>query len=346
MLSKRQGILLTTAVAPAVWASTYLVTSEMLPPDRPFLAGAVRALPAGLLLVAITRELPRGAWWWRSLVLGALNIGGFFALLFVAAYRLPGGVAAAVGALQPLVVALLAVAVLGQRLTARTAVAAVLGVVGVSLLVLRSAVTLDALGVLAAAGAAVSMSCGVVLAKRWVSPASLLATTGWQLTAGGLLLLPLALGVDGLPGTLTGENVAGYTYLALVGSVLGYTLWFRGLRALPPTDVAFLGLLNPVVATALGWAVLDQSLTPVQLLGGAVVLGSLLLAQLRPRPSAARARRRSDLDQAGPAAHEDRARPEGRTRSEGPPCPVLRDRREARPESEVGQRPPVSRPPR
>lgn len=316
-------MLLTTAVAPAVWASTYLVTSELLPPDRPFLAGAVRALPAGLLLVAITRELPRGAWWWRSLVLGALNIGGFFALLFVAAYRLPGGVAAAVGALQPLVVALLAVAVLGQRLTARTAAAAVLGAVGVGLLVLRSAVTLDVVGVLAAGGAAVSMSCGVVLAKRWVSPASLLATTGWQLTAGGLLLLPLALGVDGLPDRLTGANVAGYTYLALVGSVLGYTLWFRGLRALPPTDVAFLGLLNPVVATALGWAVLDQRLTPVQLLGGVVVLGSLLLAQLRPRPSAAAARRPPDLrphpDQPGAAAHEDRARPEGRTRSEDAP---------------------------
>lgn len=288
MLSNRLRLLLVTAVAPAVWATTYLVTSELLPPGRPFLAGAVRALPAGLLLVAITRELPRGAWWWRSLVLGALNIGGFFALLFVAAYRLPGGVASAVGALQPLIVALLAVVVLGQRLTARTLVAAVLGVVGVSLLVLRGETGLDAVGVLAAAGAAVSMSVGVILAKRWVSPASLLATTGWQLTAGGLLLAPLALALEGLPAHLTGENVAGYAYLALVGSVLGYTLWFRGLRALPPTDVTFLGLLNPVVATTLGWAVLGQTLTPVQLLGGGVVLVSLLVAQLRPRQSTVR----------------------------------------------------------
>lgn len=287
MLSKRHGLLLTTAVAPAVWATTYLVTSELLPPGRPFLAGAVRALPAGLLLVAITRQLPHGAWWWRSLVLGALNIGGFFALLFVAAYRLPGGVASAVGALQPLMVALLAAVVLGQRLTARTMVAAVLGSVGVSLLVLRSKTGLDAVGVLAAAGAAVSMSVGVILAKRWVSPASLLATTGWQLTAGGMLLLPPALLVEGLPGHLTVENLAGYAYLVLVGSVLGYTLWFRGLRALPPTDVTFLGLLNPVVATALGWAVLDQTLTPLQLLGGGVVLGSLLLAQVRPRRTVA-----------------------------------------------------------
>ncbi|WPF81197.1 EamA family transporter [Sanguibacter sp. 4.1] len=291
-------MLLATSVAPAVWATTYLVTSELLPPDRPFLAGAIRALPAGLLLVAITRQLPHGAWWWRSLVLGSLNIGGFFALLFVAAYRLPGGVASAVGALQPLIVALLAVVVLGQRLTARTLVAAVLGVVGVSLLVLRGETDLDAVGVVAAAGAAVSMSVGVILAKRWVSPASSLATTGWQLTAGGLVLLPLALAVEGLPTHLTGENVAGYAYLALVGSVLGYALWFRGLRALPPTDVTFLGLLNPVVATVLGWAVLDQRLTALQLLGGGIVLASLVLAQLRPRPVAPE----------GPVASE---RPEG-----------------------------------
>lgn len=291
-------MLLATSVAPAVWATTYLVTSELLPPDRPFLAGAIRALPAGLLLVAITRQLPHGAWWWRSLVLGSLNIGGFFALLFVAAYRLPGGVASAVGALQPLIVALLAVVVLGQRLTARTLVAAVLGVVGVSLLVLRGETDLDAVGVVAAAGAAVSMSVGVILAKRWVSPASSLATTGWQLTAGGLVLLPLALVVEGLPTHLTGENVAGYAYLALVGSVLGYALWFRGLRALPPTDVTFLGLLNPVVATVLGWAVLDQRLTALQLLGGGIVLASLVLAQLRPRPVAPE----------GPVASE---RPEG-----------------------------------
>lgn len=281
MLSKRQGLLLTTAVAPAVWATTYLVTSELLPPDRPFLAGAVRALPAGLLLVAITRQLPHGAWWWRSLVLGALNIGGFFALLFVAAYRLPGGVAAAVGALQPLLVALLATAVLGQRLTARTVAAAVLGAVGVSLLVLRSQDSLDTVGVLAAVGAAASMSCGVVLAKRWPSPASLLATTGWQLTAGGLLLTPLALATEGLPPHLTAENVTGYAYLVLVGSVLGYSLWFRGLRALPATDVTFLGLLNPVVAAVLGWAALHQSLTALQLLGGAVVLVSVVVAQGR-----------------------------------------------------------------
>ena len=82
--------LATAAVAPIVWGTTYAVTTELLPVGRPLLAGALRALPAGLVLLAIGRRLPEGVWWWRSAVLGTLNIGAFFALLFVAAGRLDG----------------------------------------------------------------------------------------------------------------------------------------------------------------------------------------------------------------------------------------------------------------
>jgi len=130
VLSNRLVLILTTAIAPALWGTTYLVTTELLPPDRPLLAGVIRALPAGLLLMAVTRRLPRGSWWWRSFVLGGLNIGAFFALLFVAAYRLPGGVAATVGALQPLLVAVLSAGLLAQRMSLRTILAAIGGVVG------------------------------------------------------------------------------------------------------------------------------------------------------------------------------------------------------------------------
>ncbi|ADB33387.1 protein of unknown function DUF6 transmembrane [Kribbella flavida DSM 17836] len=285
MLSNRLALVLTTALAPALWVTTYLVTTEFLPPGRPLLAGVLRALPAGLLLVALTRELPRGQWWCRALVLGALNIGAFFALLFVAAYRLPGGVAATVGAIQPLLVALLAAGLLGQRLTFRTVLAAIAGIFGVSLLVLRADARLDAWGIAAALGGAVVMATGVVLSKRWTSPASLLATTGWQLVAGGLLLVPVTLIVEGaLPRSLSVPNVLGYAYLTLIGSALAYALWFRGLRALGPTDVTFLGLLSPVVATLLGWLALHQSLTFPQLAGALVVLASLTTAQLKRTP--------------------------------------------------------------
>jgi probable blue pigment (indigoidine) exporter len=290
-----------TALAPAIWGTTYLVTSELLPPDRPLLAAVIRALPAGLLLTALTRRLPHGDWWWRALVLGSLNIGAFLALLFVAAYRLPGGVAATVGAVQPILVAGLSAGLLGERLRTRTIVAGAAGVAGVSLLVLRADARLDALGVAAALGGAVVMATGVVLAKRWRSPVSPLATTGWQLVAGGLVLVPFMAVFEGLPPALTGANLAGFAYLSIIGAALAYPLWFRGIRALSPTNVTFLGLLSPLVATALGWLVLDQGLAPAQLAGALLVLAAVIAPQLtqekkpcaspssaRPVPSAAR----------------------------------------------------------
>lgn len=282
VLRNRVGIIFVTALAPAIWGTTYLVTTELLPPGRPLLAALVRALPAGLVLLALTRRLPRGSWWWKALVLGSLNIGAFLALLFIAAYRLPGGVAATLGALQPLLVAGLSSGLLGERLRPRTVLAGMAGVAGVSLLVLRADARLDAVGVAAAVGGAVVMATGVVLSKRWTSPAPLLATTGWQLIAGGLLLLPVALLVEGPPpASLTAGNLAGYGYLSIIGAAFAYALWFRGIRDLSPTSVTFLGLLSPVVATVLGWLVLGQELTPAQILGGLIVLAALVVAQTR-----------------------------------------------------------------
>ncbi|MFE5585163.1 EamA family transporter [Kitasatospora sp. NPDC056531] len=288
MLRNRLAMVLVTALAPAIWGTTYLVTTEMLPPHRPLLAAVIRCLPAGLLLIALTRTLPKGDWWWRALVLGALNIGGFQALLFIAAYRLPGGIAATVGAVQPLITAALSAALLGDRLTLRTVLSGIAGVGGVSLLVLRANARLDAIGVFAALGGAVVMAFGVVLSKRWGSPAPLLATTGWQLTAGGLLLVPVTLLTEGAPPThYTTDNVLGYAYLCLIGAALTYAMWFRGLRALPPTSLSFLSLLSPVVATVTGWLALDQDLSPLQAIGAVVVLGSLIVAQTqRPRTAA------------------------------------------------------------
>ncbi|MEU6154285.1 EamA family transporter [Actinosynnema sp. NPDC047251] len=279
MLSNR----LVTALGPAIWGTTYFVTTEYLPPDRPLLASLLRALPAGLLLLVVVRRLPTGDWWWKSLVLGALNIGTFLPLLFLAAYRLPGGVAATVGAVQPLVVAGLAAGFLGQRITLRVALAAIAGVLGVSLLVLRANAQLDWLGVAAALGGAVVMAAGTVLGKRWASPAPLLATTGWQLVAGGLLLLPVTFLVEGPPPALTGANVAGYAYLALIGAALSYSLWFRGVKLLAATEVTFLGLLSPVVATTVGWLALGQDLTVAQVLGAVIVLAALVVAQTKGR---------------------------------------------------------------
>lgn len=290
-----RNLALTTAAAPALWGTTYLVTTELLPDGRPLLAGTLRALPAGLLLVGVVaalagrRALPSGAWWWRAAVLGFLNIGLFFALLFVAAYRLPGGIAAVLGAVGPFVVAGLAFALLGQRPGARVLVAGAAGLAGVALLVLRSDAALDPLGLAAAAAGMVSMSLGTVLGRRWGTPpglpdrrTALLALTGWQLTAGGLLLAPAMLAVEGLPPALTWTNATGFGYLSLVGTAGAYFLWFRGVTALAPARVSLLSLLSPVVAAVLGWLALGQSLSTGQLLGAAAILAAVVVGTRTP----------------------------------------------------------------
>lgn len=270
------------AVAPLTWGTTYLVTTEFLPPDRPLLSGAIRALPAGLAVLAVTRVLPRGAWWWRSAVLGMLNIGAFFALLFVAAYRLPGGVAATLGAAQPLAVAVIAFAVLGERPTRWRLGWGVAGVAGVALMVLRGELTVDAVGIVAGLSGTVAMAAGVVLTKRWGRPVGAVTFTGWQLTAGGAFLAPLALAVEGPPPPLDVSALAGYTWLAVVGTLLAYTLWFQGISRLPVAPVSFLPLLSPAVATVLGWLVLNEALTTIQTLGFALALASIVAGQLSP----------------------------------------------------------------
>jgi probable blue pigment (indigoidine) exporter len=164
-------------------------------------------------------------------------------------------------------------------MTTRTALAAIAGIVGVALLVLRADAQLDAVGVAAALGGAVAMATGVVLSKRWTTPAPLLAVTGWQLVAGGVVLLPVTLLFEGLPPALTATNLGGFAYLGIIGGALTYALWFRGIRLLQATQVTFLGLLSPVVATLVGWLALDQGLTAWQVLGAAVVLGALVAAQ-------------------------------------------------------------------
>jgi probable blue pigment (indigoidine) exporter len=280
---KRPTTVLLTALAPVSWGTTYAVTSEFLPADRPLFTGLVRALPAGLVLLALARVLPRGAWWGKAAVLGALNIGAFFPLLFLSAYRLPGGMAAVVGSIGPLFVVGLSALLLGQRPTVRSVLTGIVAAFGVSLVVLKAAGALDTVGALAALASTASMSAGTVLTKRWGRPDGVgpLALTAWQLTAGGLLIAPVAFLVEGAPPALDGRAVGGYLYLALANTAVAYWLWFRGIGRLSATQVTFLGPLSPLTAAVVGWVALGQALTPMQLTGMALAFGATVAGQLR-----------------------------------------------------------------
>lgn len=277
---------LLTMLAPASWGTTYVVTATLLPPDRPLLAALLRALPAGLLVLLVVRRMPPAPiWWLRFAVLGVVNFAAFFPLLFYAAYRLPGGVAATLGTAQPLMVAGLAWLALRTRTPARQLLAALAGVAGVALMTLTAQARIDALAVVAMLTGVALMALGIVLAKRWGSPGHPLASTAWQMTLGGLMLVPATLAVEGLPAGLTTANVLGYTYLATIGGAIAYVLWFRGIARLSPTTVSLLTLSNPLTATLAGLVVLGQTLTPPQVAGLAVALGALVAGQALSRPA-------------------------------------------------------------
>jgi len=281
-------ILITTALAPIIWGSSYLVTTEYLPQGYPLTLAVLRALPVGFILLILCRQLPSANWWLKIVILGALNFSIFWWLLFISAYRLPGGVAATIGAIQPLLVLFLARGFLGSKINTYSIAAAISGIFGVALLLLTAKSTLDQIGLLAGVGGAVSMAFGTVLSKKWLNEdksnlVSPLTFTAWQLVAGGVLLLPAAAILEPSLPNLSNENIFGLIYLGLIGAGLTYLLWFRGLAQLTPNAIAPLGFLSPVTAVLLGWIVLGQSLSTLQLAGSAIIFFSIWLSQRKPQ---------------------------------------------------------------
>lgn len=153
---------------------------------------------------------------------------------------------------------------------------------------------MDALGLAAASLGTVSMACGTLLTRRWGVPPGThpLTSSAWQLLLGGATIAPLVPFVDHGAWHLNAASALGYAWLSVVGGAVAYSLWFRGARALPATNVALLAMLSPLTAAALGWIVLSQALSPFQCAGFAVALTGALAGQLKGQPVAGRRRGR------------------------------------------------------
>ncbi|MFE4515835.1 EamA family transporter [Kitasatospora sp. NPDC056783] len=280
-----------TAAAPVAWGTNYYVTREFLPPGSPLYGAALRALPAGLVLLALCRRRPRGAWWWRSAVLGLLNVSVFFVLVYAASQLLPASIASTVMAVSPLAMMLIAWALVSERPGTAHLIGAAIGLGGVCLMLLTGTGGVNVPGVLASAAAMLVSSFGHILAKRWNTGTDVLASTAWQLTAGGLFLLPVAAAFEGPPPALSPSALLAFGYVALVATALAFAAWFAGLRHLPAGTVGLVGLLNPVTGVLLGTAVAGEVLTAQQLCGLALVLAGVVLGRpARGRRAARRLR--------------------------------------------------------
>ncbi|WP_189924139.1 DMT family transporter [Kitasatospora xanthocidica] len=276
---------LPTALAPLAWGANYYVTHAYLPADRPLWGAVLRALPAGLLLLALARRRPHGAWWWRSALLGLLNTAVFFVLLYLASQLLPTSAAATVMAASPLAMLLTAWALAGRRPHRAHLTGALVGLAGVALTLLGTGGAIGWPGLAASAGAMLVSSVGYVLAARWREGADPLAATAWQLSAGGLMLLPLAAADEGPPPAMDTPALLAFGYSTLIATALAFTCWFAGLRHLPAGTVGLLGLLNPMAGVLLGTALDGDPFGLRQGLGLALVAAGILLG--RPRGRAA-----------------------------------------------------------
>lgn len=286
MNSKEQAVIniLLTALAPIIWGTSYLVASELLPADRPFTAALIRTLPSGVLLILWAHfMLPKKALnvqqWAQLILLSALNIGFFQALLFVAAYRLPGGIAAVVGAIQPLLMMLIIWLIDQRKPEFKVVIMAGASVMGMALLFVSPQSEWDQVGLLAAFAGTVCLGFGTFLAKRWSHGMPVLSFTGWQLSIGGLILLPITWVFEGRLPTLTTQNYMGYAYLSIIGALFAYSIWFRGVSKLSAVSVSSLGLLSPITAILMGWLVLNQALSLREFVSVLIVLGSILMIQ-------------------------------------------------------------------
>ncbi len=148
-----------------------------------------------------------------------------------------------------------------------------------AILLLSPQTVFEPIGIGAALLGAICMATGTWLARRWQLGMSVLALTGWQLLLGGLLLAPVAwLADDPLPALSMSQSL-GYVYLSVVGAMLGYVLWFKGIARLSSVAVSSLGLLSPLTAVIVGWVVLSQAITGVAFVGLIMVLVSVLVVQ-------------------------------------------------------------------
>jgi probable blue pigment (indigoidine) exporter len=166
--------------------------------------------------------------------------------------------------------------------------------IGVALVAIRPGAGLDPIGMGAAVAANASFALGVVLTTRFGAPRHRIAAAGWQLLIAAGLLVPLALALDGPPTGLTTANIAGYLHLSVVATAGAFLIWFQGIAGLPVVAPPLLGLAAPVTGATLGWIVLHQELTPMQLVGFATTISAIAYATFAsPQPSVTRSPMRS-----------------------------------------------------
>ena len=263
----------------------------------------LRSMGSALILMTVALLVVRRRMRLRARELAALAVLGVVGmalvqwLYLVAISRLPVGLALLIEYTAPLLVALWARFVFGEAVSARIWWALGACLVGLTLVArVGPGIELDPIGIAAAAGAALCLATYYLLAGRLVAHRDPLSTQAWSLAFAGafwLALRPLwtfqaGILADGVafPGALDGATAPLWVLVAwivVLGTVVPYTLVLAGLKVIGAARTGLIGMIEPVAASAAAWVVLGESMTGVQLSGGAVVLAGVALAETARR---------------------------------------------------------------
>jgi drug/metabolite transporter (DMT)-like permease len=249
-----------------------------------FLVGAGARMAIGALVALILlRLLGQRLYWHRTALLtygaGVVAVFGAMGSVYWGAQYIPSGLIAVVFGLVPIFTGVLASLVLGERsLTPARVTGMLLGLAGLAM-VFAAEVSLGpgaALGIGAVLLSALLHSLSAVLIKRVDSGLPALSvTTGSLLLATPLYALAWLAGGAELPDALPARSVAAIAYLGVVGSVLGFVLYYYALSRLPASRIALITLITPVTALLLGQWLNGESVPPRVWAGTGIIAGGL-----------------------------------------------------------------------
>ncbi|WP_299659394.1 DMT family transporter [uncultured Psychromonas sp.] len=278
------NILLAMAAA-FFWGTTYAVTQYSLEGWPPLLLGAIRALPAGLLLLLIKPSLPKGKDWVVLLRLGAINIALFFGLLFIMAQTLPSAISA-MGMVYVPVFAMCFHWLVNKKKPAK------LQLMSGALLVILAwqlfdpqKLQLNSVGLVAMLTAIGCIVIGSNLTQSLSNRIHWWTVLSWQLILGGSLLAILAaLQATVYPAqyinaisNINSLNILGLSWLILLNTALAYGLYVWLLSRMTVVEFTFAGVSNPIAGILMGLLLMGESFNLHQYsLMAAIILTSLL----------------------------------------------------------------------
>jgi drug/metabolite transporter (DMT)-like permease len=265
-----------------VWGSTYLAIAIAVQTLPPLFYSGIRFALAGLILAAwlafrrvdlrvSRRELGGAA------AVGILMLAGGNGLVNLGEQTVPSGIAALIVASIPLWIVVYRM-IAGERVGGDLLFGVLLGLVGVAILVVPGGLngTIDPVGALMLFGATLSWALGTFLSPRLATPRNALVSTVYQMLAGGVILMVVALPKGELaridPTTFSARSLIAFAYLVIVGSLIAYTAYTWLLQNASVSLVSTYAFVNPVVAVLLGALILAEPITPTIVIGAAVII--------------------------------------------------------------------------